>query len=292
MRKWLAWIIAVTLVFSFLAMPVLAEEDAPEEDAVTEIPEEEFSEENEGVVELAEEGGELPEDDEDEDEEAFIPEELDKTIFGSDDRVNVKASSYPYSAIAYMVVKAQCGCSWSGTGFMVSKNRMLTAAHCLVCTRHGKWAKNLTLYFGRTSAKKYVYKYSGKWYAWAGDTFPNKSYRTDWDYACVKLYKNVGDKTGWLKPVWKSKDSELKSTWITVAGYRDGKLKAAAGTVTPIGSNHLGYTIDTQPGSSGGPVFDADYKVYGINIAENNTNNVGYRINSLVKDAYKKSNKK
>ena len=110
MRKWLAWIIAVTLVFSFLAAPALAEEDA-----VTEIPEEEFSEENEGVVELAEEGGELPEDDEDEDEEAFIPEELDKTIFGSDDRVNVKASSYPYSAIAYMVVKAQCGCSWSGT---------------------------------------------------------------------------------------------------------------------------------------------------------------------------------
>ena len=39
MRKWLAWIIAVTLVFSFLAAPALAEEDA-----VTEIPEEEFSE--------------------------------------------------------------------------------------------------------------------------------------------------------------------------------------------------------------------------------------------------------
>ena len=155
-----------------------------------------------------------------------------------------------------------------------------------------KWAKNLTLYFGQSGPRKYVYKYNGKWYAWAGDTFSNNSYRSDWDYACVKLYKNVGDKTGWFGAAWNATDSSLNNKWVTLAGYRNQKLKAASGTITPSGSNHLVYTIDTEPGSSGGPIFDSNYYAYGINIASNQINNVGFRINSLVWDAYNETNKK
>lgn len=295
MKKWLVWLTLAVMLFSFAAFPAAAEEPPAQEIPAEEIPDTEFSEENEGTVEVVtdpEAAAEIMEEDEGEDAEAFIPDELEKTIFGKDDRVTVKASSYPYSTVAYMVVKAQCGCSWVGTGFMVSKNRMLTAAHCMVCHTHGKWAKNLTLYFGHTSRKKYVYKYSGKWYAWSGDLFSNKAYRVDYDFACVRLYKDVGKKTGWLKPAWSASDRELNGKWVTVAGYRDGKLKAAAGSIATVWEHHLGYTIDTLAGSSGGPVFDSDYRVYGINIAGSDTENIAFRIDDWVKDAYNKANKK
>ncbi len=294
MKRWLIWLTTIVMLFSFMALPAMAEENPEEGEITQEVPDEEFSEENEGsvgILEDAEPAEELPEEDEDDGTEAYAPDDLEKTIFGKDDRFSVKPSNYPYSAIAYMEVTAQCGCSWAGTGLMVNKHRMLTAAHCLVCTKHGKWAKNLKLYFGYSSKKKYVYKYSGKWYAWVGDTFKNKSYRMDWDYACVRLYKNVGNKTGWFKADWSASDSKLKSKWITVAGYRDGKLKAAVGTVQPYGYNHLSYTIDTLPGTSGGPIFDNDYRVYGINIAQSEVANYGYRLGDLVKYVYKKVNK-
>ena len=145
MRKWLSWIITVLLVLSFMASPALAEDNQvtgnmAENDIVDEFPDEEFSEENMGSVELVENPGEAAGLLTEEDGvvyEAYIPQELEKTVFGRDDRVDIYASAYPYSAIANMVVKAQCGCSWSGTGFMISNNHMLTAAHCLVCTTHG-----------------------------------------------------------------------------------------------------------------------------------------------------------
>lgn len=212
------------------------------------------------------------------------PDDYEKTIFGSDDRITVKnTSSFPYSAIAYMEVKGECGCSWTCTGFMVNKDRLLTAAHCLVCTDHSKWADRITFYFGYKNKNNYAYKYTGGWNAWVGDIFSDKEYSSDWDYGCMKLDKNVGDSVGWFGSWWGLSDSQLSSTYAYIAGYRDGLLKYDSGWIEPKDSRHITYRIDTVPGNSGGPIYTSDYYAIGINIANNGIYNIGFRLTNTVK---------
>ena len=217
--------------------------------------------------------------------EPELPEEPEeRTVFDMDNRVTVKnTGEYPYSAIAYMVVKGKCGCGWTGSGFMVDRNKLLTAAHCLVCSKHSEWAKSITFYFGFRNKSSYRYKYNGKWTAYAGNLFRDREYSVDWDYGCVKLYKNVGDKVGWLGSYWGMSDSQIANQFLYVAGYRDGVLKYDYGFADAKSSQHIKYRMDTQPGNSGGPVFTRDYYAIGINIAENDSHNTGYRLTTTVK---------
>ena len=83
--------------------------------------------------------------------------EQSRSIIGDDGRVTVgSTTSYPYSAIAYLKVSFSCGCSGVGNGFMVSKNCMLTAGHCVVCEDHGNDATSITATFGYQSSSSYV----------------------------------------------------------------------------------------------------------------------------------------
>lgn len=215
----------------------------------------------------------------------FIPENMDKAIFGTDNRITVyNPSSYPYSAIAYMDVVGKCGCSWSGTGFMTDKDRLLTAAHCLVCPNHGSWAKYIDFYFGYKNHKNYLYHYNGSWTAWAGNVFKNHSYTTDGDFGCVKLSKNVGNTVGWFGTRWGVSDKKLESMYLYVAGYRDGMIRYDSGWVKAKNSTIFTYDMDDVPGNSGGPVFDSDNYAVGIIIAENYLGgyNIGYRLTDNV----------
>ena len=219
----------------------------------------------------------------------FIPEgEVEKTIIGADDRVTVKSpGKYPYSAIAYMYVKASCGCDWVGSGFMVSRYCLMTAAHCIVCCTHGKSASQMTLYFGYRSNKDYYYRYDGATTYWYGTNFSNGdgtysySPHTDWDYAYVKLERPMGDKTGWFGTQSRI-DSHLSKGTYEVAGYRDGTLKTSQGKVSALNEYQISYTIDTLPGNSGCPIFDSEYYAVGINIAQNDTKNFGRRITTSL----------
>lgn len=229
--------------------------------------------------------------------EGFIPDDADKVIIGSDDRITVtKPGQYPFSTIAYMEVTGECGDQWVCTGFMVGKNCLLTAAHCMICPNHGKWAKKATFYFGFKSKSNCLYKYTGGWFGRAGTNFPNHRYDSealsnDWCY--LILDKNVGEKTGWLGFNCAS-DSEIRSHTYMVAGYRDYKLKYCWGNAEPYDSRVVGFTADDQPGNSGGPIFMTDNQAEAIIIAENETMqvNFGRRITSdiwswMQKDGYK-----
>lgn len=213
-----------------------------------------------------------------EDGSPYVPER----IFGVDNRFKVKNPSYyPYSAIAYMDVSARCGCNWTCSGFMVGQDTMLTAAHCLVCTKHSSWAKNINFYFGYKNAYDYSYLYNGAWTAWAGNIFSNREYTVNNDYGCIKLRENVGNIVGWFGTRWDYSDSYIKSKYLYVAGYRNGTLRYDSGWVTPSG-DFLTYQMDTVKGNSGGPIYGSDYYVVGINIAENGSYNTGYRLSNTV----------
>lgn len=207
----------------------------------------------------------------------YVPEELEKTVFGSDDRTTIKnTNKFPYCAIAYLKVKGKCGCNWTGSGFMVGKSGMVTAAHCLVCKVHNQWVKGMTMYFGYRSDKNYLYRYNEQFTYWYGtNPYSTGRYSEVNDYAYIKLNKNVGDKVGnfGIRYARPSQDGQV----YNLAGYRNGVLKESNGRVTVIDDKLLKYGIDTEPGNSGCPVFDDEYYAVGINVSQNDLYNFAHR---------------
>lgn len=204
--------------------------------------------------------------------EPFAPDTLDKAIIGTDDRIAVSnTSAYPYSAIAYLEVEGRCGCSWTASGFMVSKDCLMTGAHCVLCKEHNQTAGYITMYFGYKSGKNYMLKYDGETNYWYGTrVFENGKdgvTNSDWDYAFIKLRQPVGETTGWFGLSARS-DSELTNgTWFEVAGYRDRVLMKDWGTANIRSQYTISHNGDTLPGYSGCPVFTSDYYVVAINVA-------------------------
>jgi len=228
------------------------------------------------------EGSELVELLEETDFTPFVPEGLEKTVFGRDDRTTInKTSQFPYCAIAYLVVKGQCGCDWTGSGFMVGKSGMVTAAHCLVCSKHHQWVKGMTMYFGYRSNKNYVYRYNEQFTYWYGaNPYATGSYNSTNDYAYIKLNKNVGDKVGNFG-IRSARDSHNGQTF-NLAGYRNGVLKTSTGAVSIHNDKLFQYQIDTEPGYSGCPVFDNEYYAVGINVSHDSFANYAHRFPSSL----------
>lgn len=212
----------------------------------------------------------------------FQPDTLEKLIVGSDNRTAVSSpATYPYSAIAYMEVQARCGCDWTASGFMVSRNCLMTGAHCVACLDHGETANRITLYFGYKSEKNYLLKYNGATTYWYGSDFRSESgnYHTAWDYAYVQLEKDVGDTTGWFG-LTALDDDALDNSVYEVAGYRHGSIKTSDGVASVFTDLLIHHSGDTESGYSGCPIFTNDYYVVAINIAHNETreHNIGRRI--------------
>ena len=220
-------------------------------------------------------------------EEPHLADGQEKTVFGTDDRITVENPfDYPYSAIAMLVVKGECGETWTGTGFMIGEDMMMTAAHCLVCPEHGKWAEEITMYFGYRSAKNYALKYAGGWTARVGNTFTDLAYSRRGDYAFIQLKRDVGNQTGWFGKSFRYEDGEFPDPNYYVAGYREGELKYDVGPVAIWDEDLLQYNMDTLSGNSGCPVFTEDGYVIAINIASDDHYNYGYRLNRELHDEY------
>ncbi len=214
--------------------------------------------------------------------EPWCGENQEKVVFGKDDRLRVSnPTEYPFICIAYMNVTGECGDAWTGTGFLIGKDLLMTAAHCLVCPKHGKWADDIDFYFGYKNKRNYYLKYSQGWHAFVGNTFEDGEYSFRGDYGLVRLNKEIGNITGWLGISGK-KDEELDGSFCYTAGFQDGMLQYDSGTVSVWDDELIYYQIDTTPGSSGGPVFTSDNYAIAVNVAENGIWNYGFRMTDEV----------
>lgn len=216
--------------------------------------------------------------------EAFIPEGIEKDIIGADNRVTIdNPSVYPYCAIANLHLKWKCGCSGTGTGFLIGADVMMSAAHIACCQYHNEPLSTMTAYFGYRSNKNYAYKYNDKFTFWYNSNFFASSgyVWNDWDYSYFKLNARVGDTVGWLGCAART-DENLEMTLVEVAGYRDGVLKTDWDYLHVVNDNVVSYENDTLPGNSGCPVFDSDYYVLAINTSANIQPNYGCRIRGSI----------
>ena len=221
----------------------------------------------------------------------FYPDSLDRVIVGEDDRVTVTDTGvFPFSAIAFMKVRAKCGCSKECSGFMAGPSGLITAAHCLQCLEHHALLDHVDFYFGYQSDNNYLYRYSGDFEYIFGTDFLDTggAYSKEWDYGYVLFDESIGYNTGWFG-IASLEDIDITSEVLTVAGYRDGILKFDSGFATVENPRIISYTADMCPGNSGCPVFfyrGRDVYATAINVAENEARqkNYGRRINGWLYD--------
>lgn len=222
-----------------------------------------------------------------------IPDKLDRAVIGSDDRTTVSnVSQWPFSAIAYLEVNGECGCSWTASGFVGGMaDTVITAAHCLVCPEHSSWAESLTLYFGYKSRKNYLYRYRGEWVAVVGDIFSDNAYSINNDWGIVKLKEDIAAKVGGFGIRYDLPDNQISSCVVNVSGYAQQQMKSGRGLLQVLDDNHIQYDIDMISGNSGCPIYSDDGYALGINIADSHDDqaaqlyNIGFRFNNAVREA-------
>lgn len=187
--------------------------------------------------------------------------ELDN-IFGPDNRTPITTNAYPWSPIGYL----STGC----TGTLVSKDMVVTAAHCVI-TGAGATAKPVwDITFSPNRINGVANDTSGINWMWYGTNDPNKFREHDW--ALIRLTNPLGNKYGWMGT--KTREDIDR---VTIAGY-SGDYNSGRTATANIGcyvkkrsGNLWLHDCDTTRGSSGGPMFtmlNNSPEILGINVSE------------------------
>ncbi len=183
---------------------------------------------------------------------------LIESIIGTDDRVQISATtSIPWRRICALKMKFPNG-SYRGTGFFIGPRTVATAGHCVYLKSAGGWAESIevipgcngtTRPFGTATSTNFR-SVSG----WVTGSVPSS------DYGCIVLPngafggKNLGSFgfAAWSAP-------EILALPAVVAGYPGDKpfaelwgMARRIKAVTPV---QVRYDVDTMGGQSGAPVY-------------------------------------
>ena len=167
--------------------------------------------------------------------------------------VEAAGSLDTHFACAFLDIKFQCACTRTGTGAMISRYGMITAAHNLYCSTHGKPLEYCNFLFGAKSASSGRKRYEGHFTYRVYETFKN-GYNSLNDIGYVVFESPIGNSTGWF--AWRAaNDSYLKNKFVTIMNYtNNARINSYYSTLSV--RNNTQVTWSSVPaGGEGGPVF-------------------------------------
>ena len=159
----------------------------------------------------------------------------------------------PSRAVAYMDSHFTCGCSRGGTGTMIGRYGLITAAHNLYCHQHGKPLKYCNFYFGAKSANSCWYEYSGKFQYTVYETFQN-GYDSQNDIGYVIFDYPVGKETGWFACI-AGDDYTVDLESNHIYSYDGKRHLQSLSSVQHLYDSTQVYWNGYLSGSEGGPVY-------------------------------------
>lgn len=189
---------------------------------------------------------------------------LSRTIIGEDQRFLSSPTDAPYSSVALLIAtydtdnNGTVDDSSCGTGFLVSKNVLVTAAHCVVPKEDIDTTKlvELKIYFGvhqyGASLTGLSYEHPKKW-TWTTNWHGSDGWM--YDYCVIELHNDI-TRPYYFNCISSSNAATPQS--IYASGY-PGDFQyyqmTSFGQLTETAYNWCHYDNDMVPGMSGGPLY-------------------------------------
>ncbi|PNZ84461.1 serine peptidase, S1 family [Staphylococcus microti] len=199
-------------------------------------------------------------------------------VIGVDSRTVVKNYlADPYKKIVLLKMHFKNG-FFSGTGAMINKNTVLTAAHNVYDFASKSFADQITVLAGVAPGKlplgtaSVIQKFVPKEWINSGSS--------EHDFAVLKLDNDLGNKTGFFTF---SSDVSINQP-IQIAGYPGDKESntqySGKGKLIRVTDHNLYYDVDTYNGESGSPILNDKNLIIGVHTAGPGGYNFGTRINT------------
>jgi glutamyl endopeptidase len=196
-------------------------------------------------------------------EASFGPPPLrTETVHGPDDRVQINNTAvYPWRVHASLLITAQDGSRWIGTGWFIGPHTLMTAGHVVYIKNSGVpgrdgWVRNIDVMPGRNgSSLPYGTVRSSNFRSVTGWT---NSGDQNFDYGAIIIPTDLGNTTGWLGFGVYS-DADLLGSIGNISGYPGDKPTGTqwydARKIASVNSRKVYYDIDTAGGQSGSGVY-------------------------------------
>jgi glutamyl endopeptidase len=219
-----------------------------------------------------------------------------ESVIGDDQRTRVNnTQDYPFRCICSLLITANTGSQYIGTGWLISPRLVLTAGHCVYMSDENGWASQIEVMPGRNVD---VYPYGS---VIATDMRSVTGWTVDgdrdYDYGAIILppERRLGDELGWFGYAVRT-DDYFPGIDLNLSGYPgdggpdgiDGSQWQDHRVVLEVNERQITYVIDTFGGQSGAPVWEttSDGSRYGLAIHTwgTSTSNGATRITQDVYD--------
>jgi len=216
----------------------------------------------------------------------------DRKVIGADDRIMIEPTSqYPFSSVGYLELKYSSGYSRC-TGTVISRNIVITAAHCLFDLETGEWAQSVAFLPGMNGKSAPLGMFEAEnWVIQKGYVDSGAAIGGDQhihDIGIVEFNTDVGNTTGWLAVGTNPSLPPFVANIVQYPADKEGYFmwrSACPVNAENITDYFLTYECDTYGGSSGSSVYDYIDKdnriIYAIHTTGTPSMNIGVRITDV-----------